>query len=945
MAPEQARGAVSQLDRRTDVFGLGAVLCEILTGQPPYVAERTEALLRAAEADQEEALARLGRCGADAELVALTRSCLSPAREARPRDGAAVAARLAAYREGVQERLRRSELEKAAALARAAEAKKRQRLTVALAVAVVLGLGTAGVGAWYFRQQQLERQAERDRQEAERLAEVSAALEDATRRKDEEPPERAWAALDRAEARLGDGGPEALRRRAEQVRAELERRRRDRQMLAKLEEARLRGASDGKEGFDHPGSDRQYQEAFRWYDLDVERLPPEEAATRARASALADDLLDALDDWARMIHAPNRKQQVLAVADRLDPDPWRRRLRQAVGARDVQAIQRLAGEPRPERLSSSAVVLLANALDFAGVSEKGLEALRQAQRRRPGDFWLAFELAHACQASGPDGREEAVRYYTASLALRPNSAPTHTNLGSALAAQGKLPEAVAEFQEALRLKPDYPDAHYNLGLTLQTQGKLPEAVAEYREALRLKPDSPDAHINLGNVLQDQGQLAEAVAEFREALRLEPDEPVTHNNLGNALSAQGKVTEAVAEFREALRLKPDYLEAHINLGDALSEQGKLPEAVAEYREALRLRPNYPAAHTHLGIALASQGKLAEAEAEFREAARLKPDDPKAHAILGNVLAAQGKLPEAVAQYRAALRLKPDDPNAHYGLGNALSDQEKWSEAVAEYREALRLKPDFPQAHYNLGNTLRHQGKLPEALTQYREALRLKPDHAEAHCNLGHALIDLGQFRPALDFLRRGHELGQKQPGWRYPSAAWVKQAERYVALEALLPRVLSGDERPTDDEWADLCQVCSWTHRPAAAARIYTAFFAEQPTLVPRYRSLAARAAARGGCGDGDGAQLDGRERARLRSQARTWLAADLAFLTRLVDNPPDAKARERVQQALRHRQQDADLTGVRHPWALWRLPADERRAWQQLWADVNALLHKAAAKD
>src|SRR5262249_47255025 len=86
MAPEQARGAVQQLDHRTDVFGLGAVLCEVLTGQPPYVARGTEVLLRAAEADLADALSRLERCGADAELVSLARVCLAPAREARPRD-------------------------------------------------------------------------------------------------------------------------------------------------------------------------------------------------------------------------------------------------------------------------------------------------------------------------------------------------------------------------------------------------------------------------------------------------------------------------------------------------------------------------------------------------------------------------------------------------------------------------------------------------------------------------------------------------------------------------------------------------------------------------------------------------------------------------------------------------------------------------------------------
>src|SRR5947209_15683908 len=76
MPPEQANGDVTLLDRRADVFGLGAILCEILTGQPPYVGRSPEELRRkAANGDLADARARLDRCGADAELVALTHAC------------------------------------------------------------------------------------------------------------------------------------------------------------------------------------------------------------------------------------------------------------------------------------------------------------------------------------------------------------------------------------------------------------------------------------------------------------------------------------------------------------------------------------------------------------------------------------------------------------------------------------------------------------------------------------------------------------------------------------------------------------------------------------------------------------------------------------------------------------------------------------------------------
>src|SRR5262249_19489471 len=124
-----ALGEVDRLDRRCDVFGLGALLCEVLTGQPPYVGPDKEAVRRkAARADLADAFARLDRCGADAELVALARRCLAAEPAARAAGGGEVAAAGAAYRGGVEGRLRRAELGRAAAQARAEEEARTRRV-------------------------------------------------------------------------------------------------------------------------------------------------------------------------------------------------------------------------------------------------------------------------------------------------------------------------------------------------------------------------------------------------------------------------------------------------------------------------------------------------------------------------------------------------------------------------------------------------------------------------------------------------------------------------------------------------------------------------------------------------------------------------------------------------------------------------------------------------
>src|SRR5205085_11139114 len=92
MPPEQAVGAVNQVDARSDVFGLGAILCAVLTGRPPYAAADFESIRQlAARAKLGDAFARLDACGADPGLVELCKRCLAPEQADRPADAGEVA--------------------------------------------------------------------------------------------------------------------------------------------------------------------------------------------------------------------------------------------------------------------------------------------------------------------------------------------------------------------------------------------------------------------------------------------------------------------------------------------------------------------------------------------------------------------------------------------------------------------------------------------------------------------------------------------------------------------------------------------------------------------------------------------------------------------------------------------------------------------------------------
>jgi serine/threonine-protein kinase len=773
MAPEQARGDVELVDERADVFGLGAILCEILTGQPPFTGKGAEAQRKAQTARLDDACARLDACGAEADLIALARRCLAAEPWDRPRDARQVALAMTAYQESVVERLRQAELERAAAEARAvqeertrqmAEAKvleerKRRRVTLALAAAVLaLAIVGGGGASWYLIER---RTAEQD---------VATALEDVARHRDAGRWPEARAALERAEGRLGTWGLSDMRRRVRQARL-------DADLVAEIDEIRLAESEVSRTRSTRgnpadPKADAAYEATFAKYGIVVSILMPKEALSLVEQSPVLVELLAGLHDWLR-IKRQDQREPLRALLEVVDEDAWRRSFRAAILAPDIPRLKVLANQPEALSQPPAVQFWLASKLGASGEIKEAESLLRQGRRQNPADFWLNYQLGltllfgartEIFRGQG-DRPEEAIAYFTAAIALRPSSTGAHNSLGLALQHKGDLDGAIAEYGRAISLNPNYPHPHNNLGSALFDKHNFDAARVKFQQAIALDPKDAMYHYNLGNALCAKGDLEGGIAKYREAITIDPKYVDAHRGLARTLLKKGDQDGAIAEMRQAIALEPTDAWTYLFVGSVLRDKGDLPGAIAAYRQAIAINSKLADAYGALGWVLHLSGDLDGAVVECHRGLALDPKSAGQHTSLGWMLIMKGDLDGAIAECRQAMSLDSNDADAYENLGIALREKGDFQGAVATMRRLIAIDPKmgYPDMALVLANCPDPKLRNPkDASAAAKKAIELDPNSAGAWHAMGGATYRAGQWREAIMALEKAVQLTRPFP---------------------------------------------------------------------------------------------------------------------------------------------------------------------------------------
>lgn len=682
MAPEQARGDIDQLDERADVFGLGAILCEILTGKPAFVGENgIEIYRKAVDADLADTLTRLQNCQADAELISLAQRCLAANPADRPGNASELTRELSAYLHSVEDRLKQAELTAVKATTKAEEESKRRRVTFRLAAGILLTL-LAGLGAslWQMNRAMVAEKAATDERDAKEVQRKEAVTNLAYAKKGNEILGSVFTWLDPEEIAIS-GRPlqDMLRMNLQQAVKDLEGSAIGDPLAVAQMQTTLGLSLKGLGDYEQPII--LFTKAL---ETNKSRLGPDHPTTLGSMSNLA---------------SCYRKGGKLDLALPLHEETLKLRSNK-LGAdhpETLESMNNLAGCYQSAGKLDLAVPLYENTLKLK--KEK-------LGPDHPDTLITMGNLADGYQAVGKPKLAEPLFEETLRLtkikkgADHPHTMNIKNSLAACYYALGKYESAQPLFKEThqmqhSRLGPDHPytlTTLNNLALCYKSSNQPELALPLFVEVLKqfkIKQgfDHPDTLISMGNLAgcyHALRKMDKAVPLLEEAYKLSKpklgaDHPFTLGCMGSLATchfASGKMNQAIPLFEltvELMKVKlgpehPNTLTNMHNLAECYRRTGKFELALPLFEESLKhLRIKIGQDHpetlmvmNNLAVCYYSMRKKEQALALFDETLKIKkvklgPDHPDTLSGMGALAGSYhevGNLELAVALFETA-----------------------------------------------------------------------------------------------------------------------------------------------------------------------------------------------------------------------------------------------------------------------------------------------------
>ncbi len=292
-------------------------------------------------------------------------------------------------------------------------------------------------------------------------------------------------------------------------------------------------------------------------------------------------------------------------------------------------------------------------------------------------------------------------------------------------------EALANCRKAAELDDRLPVVYVTLGRIHDSDGKFDLALQEFQRALQLDSRNADALIGIAHAYESAGRPANAEAAYKKAIALRPDYWDGYNNLGVFYDGQNRYEEAIVQLRHAVDLTPDNARVYLNLAAVYIDSGdpkRFPAAEQALKKSIELSPTYPA-YANLGYLYVQEQKYAEAAANVEKALELNDKD---FLVWGNLaLAYQGlnqkdKVSAAhdrqLALLEKAVASNPRDGQMQSYLGLVYAQKKLHNKALPRLQSALVLAPNDNVVLENVGEAYEDLGDRAHALQYIEKSLQ-------------------------------------------------------------------------------------------------------------------------------------------------------------------------------------------------------------------------------
>lgn len=375
----------------------------------------------------------------------------------------------------------------------------------------------------------------------------------------------------------------------------------------------------------------------------------------------------------------------------------------------------------------------------AGAVEEAMRQYRIVLRYEPQHLQANRQLGLLLAAD--EKVDEAIHYLEIACNLDPTDANTYSLLGRLYTRTRRYRSAEDAIIAALEQKGDDASLRTDLGFLYQTQNRSDLAARELQKALQLDHGHREARLALCDIYLEHGQHDHALNELNEALVFHPQDVLVHRRMGEIYLQKRDLDRAMEHFEKVVALDPECAEMRNRLGRIYLKKNYDDLSIEQYEEAVKLHSFDPVYREDLGMAYYCAGRFDDAINELHKAATLDGQNPDYFKALGMLYYQGDQDEEAVRHLKWSLHLSPNDAQARGMLGQALVRQGLANLAVAEYERALELDPSLQLLHLYKARAAAKGGKHGQAIQSFRQfAAHL--EKLEDTTLLGQAYVEMG-----------------------------------------------------------------------------------------------------------------------------------------------------------------------------------------------------------